>query len=61
MNIKLKAFLLAITFVALPFIFLYILVKHPLAIIIVALAFIVYLVYNAVLDSLVKKEAKGQQ
>ena len=60
MNIKLKAFLLALTYVALPFIFLYTLVKHPLAILIVALAFIVYLVYNAVLANLEKKEAKGQ-
>lgn len=56
MNIKLKAFLLAIVYVAMPFIFLYILMKHPLAILVVALSAIVYFVYHAVLKNLESKQ-----
>lgn len=59
MNIKFKAFLLALVYVALPFVFLYILIKYPLAILIAAIAFIVYLVYNAVLANLEGKGVRG--
>lgn len=49
MNIKLKAFLLALVYVATPFVFLYIAFMYPLVILVVAVALIVWLIYNKVL------------
>lgn len=60
MNIKLKAFLLALVYVTTPFVFLYIMFVYPLLILIAAVAFIVYMVYNAVLIKLERSEGKKQ-
>ena len=58
MNIKLKAFLIAIGCVAAPFVFLYVMVAYPLVILFSALAVVIYLVYNAVLANLEKSDRK---
>lgn len=58
MNIKLKAFLIALCYVASPFIFLYLAFKYPLVILFAAVGVLVYLVYNAVLARLEKNEVK---
>lgn len=58
MNIKLKAFLLALVYVATPFLFLFVAVKYPLVILFAAIALIVWLVYNKVLDDLKKDHHK---
>lgn len=58
MNIKLKAFLLALMYVAAPFLFLYVMFVYPLVILLAALALVVYLVYNAVLIKLQRDERK---
>ena len=52
MNIKLKAFLIALVCVATPFVFLYIAFMYPLIILFAAIALIVWLVYNKVLGDL---------
>lgn len=58
MNIKLKAFLLAIVYVASPFVFLYVAFMYPLIILFAALALIVYMVYNVVLNNLQREHRK---
>ena len=52
MNIKLKALLLTIGYVAAPFVFLYVAFMYPLIVLFAALAFIVYMVYYLVLRKL---------
>ena len=52
MNLKLKAFLLALVYVTTPFVFLYIAFMYPLIIVFAALAFIFYMVYYLVLRKL---------
>lgn len=52
MNIKLKALLLAIGYVATPFVFVYISFMYPLIILFAAIALIVWLIYNRVLYNL---------
>lgn len=61
MNIKLKAFLLALAYVAAPFVFLYVMFVYPLLILFVAVAFIIYLVYNAVLNNLQREHTKTKR
>lgn len=56
MNIKLKALLLAIIIVASPFAFIFVLFKYPGVILLAAVGFLIYLVYNAVLKRLERKE-----
>lgn len=58
MNIKVKALLLSLVYVALPFVFVYATFKYPILILFLALAFIVWLVYNKVLDDLTKDHHK---
>ena len=58
MNIKLKAFLLAIVYVASPFVFLYMLFKYPAVILFALLGGVIYLVYNAVLRHLENTDRK---
>ncbi len=58
MNIKLKALLLALGFVAAPFVFLYIMFMYPLLILVTAVAAIVYMVYNLVLSKLEREHTK---
>ena len=58
MNIKLKAFLLALGYVTTPFAFLYVAFLYPLLILFAALSFIVWLVYNRVLYDLTKDHHK---
>jgi hypothetical protein len=55
MNIKIKAFLLALLYVASPFLFLYVLFEYPLVILVVGLTAIVYIAYGAVLSQLEKE------
>ena len=52
MNIKLKAFLLALVYVASPFVFLYVAFQYPLIILFASISLIVWLVYNRVLNNL---------
>lgn len=52
MNIKLKAFLLALVYVTTPFVCLYGAFMYPLVILFAALAFIFYMVYYLVLRKL---------
>ncbi len=52
MNIKLKALLIALGYVAIPFVFVYIVIMYPLIILFAAVALIVFLVYIRVLDNL---------
>ena len=52
MNIKLKALLIALVYVATPFLFLYIAFMYPLIILFAAIALIVWLIYNKVLADL---------
>lgn len=52
MNIKLKAFLLALVYVTTPFVLLYVAFMYPLIILFAALAFIFYMVYYLVLHKL---------
>lgn len=52
MNIKFKAFLIALAYVATPFVFLYIAFVYPLVILFAAIALIVWLIYNKVLADL---------
>ena len=61
MNIKLKAFLLALVYVTTPFVFLYIMFLYPLLILVAAVAFIVYMVYNLVLNKLERNQRKNPQ
>ncbi len=61
MNIKLKAFLLALVYVTTPFVFLYIMFIYPLLILVTAVAFIVYMVYNLVLNNLERDVRKKKQ
>lgn len=58
MNIKLKAFLLSIVYVASPFVFLYMLFEYPAVILFALLAVVIYLVYNAVLCHLENTDRK---
>lgn len=58
MNIKLKAFLLALVYVAAPFIFIYVLFTYPLVIACLLLGLLIYLVYRGVLNNLERKELK---
>ena len=58
MNIKLKAFLLALAYVSAPFLFVFLTFAYPLLILVAAIALIVYLVYNAVLANLEKSDRK---
>jgi len=58
MNIKLKAFLLALVYVAMPFVFLYVAFVYPLIILFAAIGFIVFLVYNKILDDLTRDHRK---
>lgn len=58
MNIKLKAFLLALVYVTTPFAFLYVMFVYPLLILFAAVGFIVFLVYNKVLDDLKREHHK---
>lgn len=55
MSIKLKALLLTLVYVAIPFLFVYTLIMHPLIILFAAIALVVYLVYIKVLDNLNKE------
>ena len=52
MNIKLKAFLLALVYVTTPFVFLYVAFMYPLIILFAALALVFYMVYHLVLCKL---------
>lgn len=61
MNMKLKAFLLALVYVTTPFVFLYIMFIYPLLILVTAVAFIVYMVYNLVLNNLERDVRKKKQ
>lgn len=58
MNIKLKAFLLALVYVTTPFVFLYVAFMYPLIVLFAALAFIVYMVYYLVLSKLQHEHRK---
>lgn len=64
MNIKLKALLIALGYVAAPFVFLLVAVTYPLIILFTAVAIIVWMVYNKVLYDLehhTRKTKKGPQ
>lgn len=61
MNIKLKALLLALVYVTTPFVLLYIMFLYPLLILVTAVAFIVYMVYNLVLNKLERNQRKNPQ
>ena len=52
MNIKIKAFLLALVYVTTPFVCLYVAFMYPLIILFAALAFVFYMVYYLVLRKL---------
>lgn len=58
MNIKLKALLLALAYVAAPFAFLYVAFMYPLFVLFAALAFVVYMVYYLVLNKLQHEHRK---
>ena len=58
MNIKLKAFLLALVYVSTPFVLLYVAFMYPLIILFAALAFIFYGMYKLVLDTLERKNLR---
>ncbi len=58
MNIKLKALLIALAYVTTPFVFLYVMFVYPLLILVAAVGFIVFLVYNKVLDDLKREHHK---
>ena len=58
MNIKLKALLLALAYVAAPFVFLYVAFMYPLFVLFAALAFVVYMVYYLVLNKLQHEHRK---
>lgn len=58
MNIKLKAFLLALAYVSAPFLFVFLTFAYPLLILFAAIALIVWLVYNRVLYNLTKDHHK---
>lgn len=58
MNIKLKALLLTIGYVAAPFVFLLIAFTYPLIILFAAIALIVWMVYNKVLYDLERHDRK---
>lgn len=58
MNIKLKAFLIALVYVTTPFVFLYVAFMYPLIILFAALALIFYMVYYLVLGKLQHEHTK---
>lgn len=58
MNIKLKALLLALGYVAAPFVFLLVAFTYPLIILFAAIALIVWMVYNKVLYDLEQTDRK---
>lgn len=61
MNIKLKAFLLALFYVSTPFLFVYVAFFYPLIILFSAVALIVWLVYNKVLSDLEYKNKNTER
>jgi hypothetical protein len=58
MNIKLKAFLIALSIPLLLFLFMYVLIKHTIYFLVAALAALVFALYKLTLNILLEREKR---